>query len=376
MNTVFPPDPAPADDAIREAAARWHDRLRSERVSAGDHAAFECWCEQSPAHRDAYDAVERAWTQARAQAAHPQILALRQEAALRLTRRTARRPFTLPRAMAAVLALVAVGAVGLSAWRHYDADAPVRSVAAAPARLLDDLRGIDHYRTTVGERLNVVLDDGSLVTLNTRTELRVAYTAGERKIELRHGQALFEVAKDAARPFVVEAQGRRFVAVGTAFDVRVDKARVQLTMLEGRVKVEPTEPAQRSVEDHSASPTAGTSASPQAPQREVILVAGQQLVAAPALALDDIRPADPQRVSSWRTGQVVFEDSTLADAVAELNRYTRVPIRLSDPSLGELRISGAFMTGRNDTFVEAVTGYFPIQARRSPDAIHLVRSPQ
>lgn len=370
MTNASVPDPTRPDEAVRETAARWHDLLRGERVSTGDRAAFEHWCAQSPAHRDAYAAIERAWAQALVLAEHPQILALRQETALRLTRHTARRAVTLPRAMAAVLALVTVGALGVTAWRHYDADAPVQSVATAPARLFDELRGIDHYHTAVGERLNVVLDDGSLVTLNTRTELRVAYTAGERKVELRGGQALFEVARDAARPFVVEARDRRFVAVGTAFDVRVDEARVQVTMIEGRVKVEP---ARRSVPDDATPAIANAPDLPQAQIREIILTAGQQLVAAPALAVDDIRLANPERVSSWRTGQVVFEDATLAEAVAELNRYTRVPIELADPSLAELRISGAFVTGRNDTFVEAVTGYFPIQARRAPDAIHLVR---
>src|SRR3546814_14397361 len=100
-------------------------------------------------------------------------------------------------------------------------------------------------------------------------------------------------------------------------------------------------------------------------------VCSSDLIAAPTLAADDVRPANADHVSSWRNGQVVFENSRLADAVAELNRYTRTPIELTDPTLADLRISGAFMTGRNDTFVEAMTSYFPIRAQRTYDAIIL-----
>ncbi|TBU86938.1 FecR family protein [Phytopseudomonas dryadis] len=355
----------PADDPIREAAARWHDRLRHERVSAEDRAAFERWCVSAPAHRRAYDAVERAWQRAQVHAEDPQILALRQEAALRLTRLTARRRFTLPRMLATAAAMTVVGLLGVAAWRFYDAEAPIQSLAAAPARLLQEIRGIEYYRTAVGERLNVALDDGSLVTLNTYSDMKVEFTAEERKIVLNRGQVLFEVAKDSARPFVVEAQDRRFIAVGTAFDVRVDNRRVQLTMLEGSVMVEPI----------AAPPASGAATAPQRKNStpELVLTAGQQLVAMPTQAEDEVRPTNADRVSSWRNGQVIFEQTRLADAVAELNRYTRTPIEIADPGLSDLQISGAFRTGRNDTFVEAVTLYFPIDAQRNADAILLTR---
>ncbi len=358
---------AAVDDPVREVAARWHDRLREESVSAEDRAEFEQWRSAAIAHRQAYDTVERAWDLAQAHAEDPQILALRQEAALRLTRRAARTRITLPRAFAAAAAMIIVGVLGIASWRFYDAEAPVQSLAAAPIRLLQEMRGIEYYRTAVGERLNVVLDDGSLVTLNTHSELKVEFTAEERKVVLTRGQVLFEVAKNAARPFVVEAQDRRFIAVGTAFDVRLDNRRVQLTMLEGKVKVE-----------QNTTPSAARATSdPGQPSRthstEVFLIAGQQLVAMPTLAKDEVRATNADRVSSWRNGQVMFENTRLADAITELNRYTRTPIEIADPALSDLRISGAFMTGRSDTFVEAVTTYFPIQAQRNPEAILLTR---
>lgn len=396
--------------SLREAAARWHGRLNAGGRGRGhgggtaaggsatpaDREAFARWLAESPAHAEAYAAIERAWTLAREQAEHPQILALRQEAALRLTRRSVRRRPGWPRALAASVALLALGMLGVSAWQSYDPEAPVQSVAAAPVRLYDRLRGIERYRTAVGERLNVALEDGSLVMLNTRTELRVAFTDGERKVELLRGQALFEVAKNAGRPFVVEAGNRRFVAVGTAFDVRVDPTRVQITMLEGKVKVEPVaaprrwfpekepafearfgrgEPRRSKGRDGAAAvPTSTQPAGPRLPgDGDVVLAAGQQLVSTAEPSTDAIRAADAERVAGWRTGQVLFEDTPLADAVAELNRYSRTRIELADSALGDLRISGAFTTGRNDVFVEAVTAYFPIRAHRTSDAVFLSR---
>src|SRR6202035_2168216 len=95
-----------------------------------------------------------------------------------------------------------------------------------------------HYETATGERLAFTLNDGSQVTLDTQSELKVSFSSAERSVRLTRGQAFFEVAKDAKRPFVVEVNNRRFVAVGTAFDVRVDGDQVRVTMVEGTVRVE------------------------------------------------------------------------------------------------------------------------------------------
>src|SRR3546814_6396354 len=125
---------------------------RSPAVRSGVDRGPRCLrtlARESPGHRHAYAAVERVWAQAQVHAEDPRILALRQEAALRLTRRAARHRFTLSRALAAAAVLFVVGVIGISGWRFYDADAPLRSLAVAPVYLFDELRGIDHYRTAV-----------------------------------------------------------------------------------------------------------------------------------------------------------------------------------------------------------------------------------
>ena len=221
------------------------------------------------------------------------------------------------------------------------------------------------YQTAVGERLSVTLEDGSRVTLNTDSVLRPAFDAHERRVVLERGQALFEVAKDTVHPFVVETTQRRFVAVGTAFDVRIDGERVQVTMLEGTVRVERSAPGGTA----SLSTTDASSAMPvRAAAQAVVatITAGEQLTVLDERQ-DRIQVAEPDRVTSWRRGQVIFEDSRLADAVAEINRYSPVQIEVTEGALGDLRISGAFATGRPTVFVEAMTTYFPVDATNVDD---------
>lgn len=230
------------------------------------------------------------------------------------------------------------------------------------------------YETATGERLAFTLGDGSQVTLDTHSELRVSFSPTERQVRLSHGQAFFEVAKDPQRPFVVEVHDRRFVAVGTAFDVRVDGDQVKVTMVEGTVRVERRDESilavggsaqpRASVRSTDRSPAPGSSGGPT--RAVATITAGEQLVA-DARRRDDVRATDPERETSWRRGQVIFDNTRLADAIAEVNRYSEAKIELADPDLADLRLSGAFATGRPTVFVEAVTSYFPVQVTRSDE---------
>lgn len=362
MSTSRPSAGSGAADAVREAAALWCDRLARSDVSAETRAAFARWMEESAGNRAAYEAVSRAWTLVRDQSHDPRILALRHETALRLTRDASRRSRT-PARIAAALAVLAAGAVVTLALSPdisslIQADA-ARDAATAPAR-----QSAERYDTAIGERLAVTLSDGSQVTLNTQTALETSFSAAQRSLQLKTGQALFEVARDATRPFVVEAQGRRLIALGTVFDVRLDGESMQVTMLEGRVRVERTAP-----DAGQGSPDADL------PRFVTTLAAGEQLTL-DAQRFDRVVVADGARITSWRHGQVIFENSRLEDAIAELNRYSKTRVELADPALGELRISGAFVTGRPAIFVEALTTYFPIAVeRQDEEVVRLGRRP-
>ena len=240
-------------------------------------------------------------------------------------------------------------------------------------RALYALQGQTLYQTAPGERLAVNLEDGTQLTLNTGSRVVVAYTDTTRALTLQHGQALFEVAKDPAHPFVVTAGGRTVTALGTAFDVRYEPNRFEVTLIEGKVEVAESAPPAVAEGAADTAPHAAAG-SPSHPSRLTphVLSPGQQLSVTAAAAAPVVRPADPERITSWRTGQVIFKDDPLDMAVAEINRYGGRTIVLADPALTQLRISGAFNTGNTQGFVSTLTAYFDVHiTEASPSQIVL-----
>jgi transmembrane sensor len=322
-------------NSLRETAALWHERAGQENTSAEIRNDLEAWLAKSAEHVAAYRSIERSWSQLRSAAAAPQIIQLRHESAMRLTRQTAAKLRPLRWTLAAALVLLSLGAAlwillpvssfSLSslAWLKSDAQIPI----------------VRTYATKTGERLTIALEDGSQVTLNTETQLEVAFSKTSRTVRLSRGEALFEVTKDKTRPFVVQTQNRRFVAVGTAFDVHIQTDQVKVTMLEGTVHAESMEPGSLIL---------------------ATVTAGEQLITS-SRAQQSVRRVDTERETSWRRGQLIFDNTPLSEAIDELNRYSSTHILLVDPQLAGLRLSGTFATGGTNTFVEALTAYFPIK---------------
>ncbi|MGE5501835.1 MAG: FecR family protein, partial [Ignavibacteriales bacterium] len=193
------------DDAIEAAACDWFARRRSGEMTPKDERDLEAWLALDPAHRAALEEVERAFAGLEAFRSTPEILARRERARSRY--RGVPRVW-IARAAAAFAALaVLAGGVG---WQY--------AGPSLTGRGFTD----QEYRTAIGERTNLTLPDGSVVTLNTGTVLRTRADHGRRLIYLDKGQAFFRVAHDPLHPFIVNAAGRTVTAVGTAFDVRVD----------------------------------------------------------------------------------------------------------------------------------------------------------
>jgi transmembrane sensor len=238
--------------------------------------------------------------------------------------------------------------------------------------MLQPWRHIDTYSTGVGEQQMVLLADGTRMSLNTATRVTVELAPSQRTVRLKGGEALFEVAKDAHRPFVVQAAGSEVVAVGTVFSVRLtpDETRVgdalAVTLVEGRVTVRPApDGAQKG--DSPAEPL--------------------QLQAGDRVRLSEVRDGsgrgDPrvktqmdrpriEQVIAWKRDEAVFDDVSLADAVAEMNRYSRTPIVLvGDEALADRRISGLFRTGDSAGFARAVAALHGLVVHEREDRLEL-----
>lgn len=337
--------PYPLPDAgPEEAAAYWDARLRNPDCTADERAAFETWRAADAANAVAFERLQDALEALRAASARPELRAMR-DAALRKGRNRAAQGLGFAAALLVTLGIGfaltpqdtrqdIVAALGLPGTAGFQPALPQRTFA-----------------TAIGGRSTITLDDGSRVTLNTQTRLETHFTKDRRDVTLVAGQALFEVAHDARRPFVVTAGDRKVTAIGTAFDVRLDPAGVRVVLVEGRVAVE-----ERAAGAIAALVGAG--------RRE--LVAGQEYVST-AKTADIVRPADVNQAVLWREGRVSFNDVPLTEAIAEMNRYATGALVVADPTMARLRVNGVFRTGETATFVRALEEYFPVEAQKQPD---------
>ena len=210
--------------------------------------------------------------------------------------------------------------------------------------------------TQVGETRGTDLADGTRMVLDTGSRVRVAFSATARDVELLQGQAHFEVAQDAQRPFRVHTRTVEVVAVGTAFDVAALPARTTVTLIEGRVKVRAL----------AAGPAQGS--------KVEMLTPGQQWgvdAAGQVLGEKEVKIAD---VTAWQRGNVVIDDAPLAEALGVINRYSNTRIVVRDPTLQDRHVSGTFRIGDVETEAVVLEHYFGLkESSRSDQEIVLDR---
>ena len=214
--------------------------------------------------------------------------------------------------------------------------------------------GQTHVFTAIGEIRELHLRDGSLVTLGTQSRVSLHYERAQRGVRLESGEALFKVAKDPDRPFVVEAGNVRVRAVGTEFDVRHSDHGVELTVAEGSVDVWR--------ELTSREPPVRVAAGSHT------FVTREQITAPDALTEEQVL-----RSLEWTTGMIDFNGMTLGEAAAELNRYNRRVIVIADPTLAAHKIIGRFRATDPVAFADAAA--VMLDARVNADRDQLILEP-
>jgi transmembrane sensor len=206
----------------------------------------------------------------------------------------------------------------------------------------------------VGEQQTVRLSDGTRLTLNTDSRVVIRFSAGQRRVALLKGEAMFEVAKNPHRPFIVLASGEEVRALGTVFLVRKDAADVKVTLVEGKVSVTAPGKSERRL--------------------VAVLAPGQRLTLRDQAAAAAIDRPKLDAVTAWRRGQVMFDDVSLREAAAELNRYGGRRILVGDPSLDGLKISGVFSTSDPEAFAAAASQLLGLSVRSDAHGMILERS--
>lgn len=251
--------------------------------------------------------------------------------------------------LAASTALVALVCIG------------VFTVTRSP-RASDSSRAAPRTVVTAPERRT--LPDGTLVELRPGADLVVNFTAaaaGPRRVALRHGEALFHVAKNPARPFVVSAGGSDFRAVGTAFAVNLAPDSVALLVTEGRVAVAPT-----------ATPASAAAEATPIVEAGFRVVISQTAATPPAIAA--VTPAESQTALAWRVPRLEFSSTPLTEVVRLLNEHSGTRLRLASPELGRVEISGALRANNLDPLFQILRTTYRVEAARQPDGAIILHS--
>ena len=334
-------EPGPAE---RDALA-WFVRSRGG-LSEAEARELAAWQAHDPAHAQALARWQADWEQLdalpaqgvdRLRAHLAQDLARERAAASRPARGWLAGAWAGSAGMAASVVLVAAG--GLLAWHHWQQQPLFEK----------------HIATRTGEQVDVQLPDGSSLRLDTATAIDVALFRQRREVRLPEGQAVFRVQGDAARPFDVLAGPLRITVVGTRFSVRntpgiPGEEGVRVAVEEGRVRV--------------ARADAPVSAS----QTMVELTAGQQVASDATGLLGPVAAVLPSGIAPWRESRVSFDNTPLAQALAEFGRYGPTRLTVRDPAVAALRLTGTFDPRRLDNFVRVLPQVLPVRMQAPPDA--------
>jgi transmembrane sensor len=314
-------------------AAAWRVRLTEHDLEGCSE--LSAWLAEDERNTAAWNRVQEDWAVFAEHASSPELLELRSEALAHAHEagqgrwvRSRRFAITHRLALAAGILILAIG--GLLVW----------------------IKQPDVFTTRAGERRLVTLTDGSQVELDSRSEVRVQYSAHARELTLTEGQARFDVAHDVERPFSVSADGHKVIAMGTSFNVDLFGPSLLVTLLEGRVVV--------SSIPSSELPRVDTAIA------RITLDAGEQVVFSPKEP-PSVARVNLGQATAWENGEVVSENESLKTVVARINRYALHAVLIGDRQTGDLRISGVFHTGDIDGFVSTIVAYLPVRAEKQTD---------
>jgi transmembrane sensor len=350
---------------VEEQAAEWVVCLQ-EGLTEEQRKGLHEWLEADPGHSEALVRMAELWDAFDALAELAETFPL--------TQRAAERPktWTLKVVAFAALAVLAIG-VSITMYLRWGSAGHAPGTPEVSARRVEPARpeapsaatasefSAHNYHTPVGSQLAAPLSDGSVITLNTDTSVDVEYTASQRLIVLRKGEANFNVAHDATRPFQVQVGARVVQALGTVFNVKLGTGKdVRVSVSEGTVKVLDRPPSQP------------TRAAPAPAHTELLVRAGDQAtIGDDGEQVRHIGVSQIEANSAWQHGMLVYKGETLATVIADVSRYTTVRFSISDDSIRSKRVGGVFRAGDVDGLLVALRESFGIDARREGNVIVL-----
>lgn len=314
---------------IDREASEWLARLRMTRLTSAEEMVFRRWSTE-PRNAAAFEEMSRTLED---------VAALSSLAELEPPEPARRR--LMPRRNAPGLRQAAAAGIGVAA-------AAAVAIAVIPTIDRPDLTAA----TRVGELRAIVLPDGSRVTLGAKSRVAVRFDRGVRRVQLTDGEAFFDVVHDPAHPFEVETAGAVIRDIGTRFDVRRGANGVEVAVLEGSVQV------------RDRALITGAPRTLKAGQRVTATQARIGPITAPLASVGEVKTV-PVAAGEWRSGQLSYDDTRLADVVADLNRYYGPGVKLASGA-GDTRLAASFRVGEIDKFLTELPTVAPVDVTRDP----------
>jgi transmembrane sensor len=247
-------------------------------------------------------------------------------------------------------------------------------IAVATVLLLPGMRG-QVMQTDRGERREVALADGSVVQIDPESRLRVRFEERSRRVFLYSGRALFRVAKNPDRPFLVEADGTIVRAVGTAFGVERKEQGIVVTVSEGKVAIEGVDAMLRAPAVPDAPEASARMRSEgEAPRARILLTANEQVTVSSGGAATQISKVDSARALAWAEGRLNFENTPIREVVEQFNRYNSIQLQVEDAELARRPISGVFNAANPEGFIAFIQATTSVKVEREGDGDIVIAS--
>lgn len=324
LSLLTPAPVASPDYASLQQAASWYAALLAEDASELDRSRWRTWLAERPEHLSAWQHIEAVSRRfAPLQADHSRLPAA---AALKAAQSSRQPGLSRRQAFNGMAGIAAAGLFGWAVWRQTDLPEMVMALAA-------------DYSTKTGEVREFALADGTQMWLNTGSAANADYSTSLRRIKLVSGEAMFQTAADALRPFTVDSNEGRMRALGTRFSVRQLEGSTQLSVYEGAVEI-------------------CTAAS----QSLQLVNAGEQASFTSA-SISRVSPVQPAR-QAWSRGVLLADDITLGALVAELGRYRKGYLNVS-PAIAGLHVMGAYPLNDTDRALAMLEDALPVKVQRT-----------
>jgi transmembrane sensor len=319
-------------DDVLHIAADWWVRLRAPDATDDTIDQWLAWTQEDVRHLETFERVN---------ALASQLGSLdsvsRQSLINAFARPAAPKRNWMPLAAAASFAAVLLSGAVYFAWMRFDAGDNTQV-----------------YNSAIARNRDITLPDGTQVALGAASTMTTRFSEGRRSIELKNGEAFFQVVHDHSRPFVVAAGDISVRDIGTAFDVRRTGQRVTIAVTQGRVEI------------------SDTNQKPGETQRGTLEVTAGQLVSYdPATSSMTVGSIAPEQATAWRNDRLEFIDEPLGVVIANLNRYSSQPLHIADADLSKLSYTGSIRTDAIDSWLGALPQVFPLRVSKQADQVIL-----